>query len=243
VSADDSVKPLDFRGRLRRAEHEIPVSFKVHTDDTGELVFAFEEVPLTSESAFILDAWRWSKDDFPYFGLTGEAVGQISFATEHLYFKSVGPHTEAKRGSYFVFDAACKKAAIRRPAAQPFREPVLIINLRGFQSYPSVSATCQLGELIAGGSKASGDAEKLSGRIQICARKRPLDIARWRAEAERLLDHIRRVMSFACGSILADPSLIFFGDKYIEICIQSRDSRWASAEARRITAPLFETKA
>jgi hypothetical protein len=50
-------------------------------------------------------------------------------------------------------------------------------------------------------------ADRLSGFIAIRAVVPPMDSAQWRVEAERLLEHIRRILSFGASTMLQAPLL------------------------------------
>src|SRR2546430_1858327 len=132
MAKPDSARTPEFKGRLGIGEHEIPISFKAHVDDTGKLVFALEEIPLNNDTVFIMHAWRRPDDRLAYFRLTGEAEGNVTLATEHLCFNSIGPQSDRKRGSYYVFGPHCEDATIRQEPAKRSNEPALILRLRGF---------------------------------------------------------------------------------------------------------------
>lgn len=220
MSETKPIEPFHFKGALRLGQDSVDVNFQAHVDRRGELVIKFEELPLTEETRFILTERHREGDLITYFSLSGQAGDNVSLDTDRLYFNSVGPNSDSKRGSYFVFDAVCRIATLRRKATSPSPTPVYLLTLQAFQCFPQVTATCALGELTAGGDVRETDLQNVTGYIQVRAHERPADLAQWRADAKRLLDHVRRVMSFASGANLADPSLTFFLDDDAEIAVQ-----------------------
>jgi hypothetical protein len=215
-----AIEPFRFKGTLRLGDNSVAVSFQAHVDRHGELVMAFEELSLSDETHFILTEWHREGSQITYFNLSGEAENSVSLYTDRLYFNSIGPHSDSKRGAYFVFDAACEVATLRRKATTPSPAPVYLLALQAFQCLPQVTAACPLGELVAGGDVRETDLHNVTGYIQLRAHERPADLAQWQAEAKRLLDHVRRVMSFASGINLADPTLTLFLDDDVEISVQ-----------------------
>lgn len=222
------IEPYHFKGSLRLGENSVAVSFQAHVDRRGELIIKLEELPLTEETRFILTEWHREGSQITYFNLSGEATDHVTLDTDRLYFNSIGPHSDSERGAYFVFDADCELATLRRKATSPSPAPVYLLALQAFQCFPQATATCPLGELVAGGDVRETDLQNVTGYIQIRARERPADLAQWRADAKRLLDHVRRVMSFASGANLGDPSLTFFFDDDVEIAVQPRTYHRAS---------------
>src|SRR5205085_10576090 len=116
---DDAVKLRAFKGRLGVDGHEIPIAFNTRIDRVGALRISVEEVPLTDDTRFIMDAWHRAGDYLAYFRLSGDATDGMTFETARLYFNSIGPHFDAKRGSYYVFDAACDDASFKEPLSMP----------------------------------------------------------------------------------------------------------------------------
>jgi hypothetical protein len=214
------IEPFNFKGNLGLGDNSVAVGFQAHVDRRGELVIDFEDLSLTEETRFILTEWHKEGSRITYFSLSGEAEDNVSLDTDRLYFNSIGPHSDSKRGSCFVFDAACEMATLRRKATSPSPTPVYLLALLAFQCFPQVTATCPLGELVAGGDVREADLQNAIGYIQLRAHERPADLAQWRAEAKQLLDHVRRVMSFASGVNLADPTRTFFLDDDVEISVQ-----------------------
>jgi hypothetical protein len=222
MAIHNAIQPYHFKGSLGVGDQNIAVTFQAHVGKSGELVIALEEIPLNKETSFILTEWHQEGRNITYFRLSGDADGNVSLNTEYLYFNSIGPHSDSKRGSYFVFDAACESATLRYKAKKPSPTPAYVLALQAFRCFPQVTTACPLGELVAGGDVHENDSQNVSGFIQIRAHERQDDLAQWRADAERLLNHVRRVMSFASGANLADPTLTFFLDDDAEASVRSR---------------------
>ena len=161
------IEPYHFKGSLRLGEDSVAVSFQAHVDRRVELVIKLEELPLTEETRFILTEWHREGSQITYFNLSGEATDHVVLDTDRLYFNSIGPHSDSERGAYFVFDAACEIATLRRKATSPSPAPVYLLALQAFQCFPQVTATCPLGELVAGGDVRETDLQNVTGYIQI----------------------------------------------------------------------------
>lgn len=130
-----AIEPFRFKGTLRLGDNSVVVNFQAHVDRSGELVIAFEELSLSDETRFILTEWHREGSQITYFSLSGEAENSVSLYTDRLYFNSIGPHSASKRGAYFVFDAACEEATLRRKATNPSPAPVCLLALQAFQCF------------------------------------------------------------------------------------------------------------
>jgi hypothetical protein len=73
-----------------------------------------------------------------------------------------------------------------------------------------------------GGASKSPDFNALSGAIRIHATRLPEDLASWRKQAEDLLEHVRRVLSFAAGSLLRAPVIEYYAGDELEVKVWSQ---------------------
>ena len=79
-----------------------------------------------------------------------------------------------------------------------------------------------LGTIAIAAHHSKGDRNALTGTLQIRATTVPEDLPRWRNEADRLLEHIRRVMSIAAASLLRSPITEFFAGGVNEVTALSQ---------------------
>ena len=79
-----------------------------------------------------------------------------------------------------------------------------------------------LGTIAIAAHHSKGDRNALTGTLQIRATTVPEDLPRWRNEADRLLEHIRRVMSIAAASLLRSPITEFFAGEVNEVTALSQ---------------------
>jgi len=227
MPTDDGLqKARKFKGMLIAGAREVSLSFDAHISDAGEIVLELEQISLTRETTFIVETWHSPDDLIVYFSLRGASVDDVTFETERLHFSSIGPHSDAERGSYFVFAARCSDGTFRRQASDALNTPILHISTRGFQSFPELRSSCELGDLVMGGDIKNEVPDKISGFIHLRATVRPTNVIEWRAHGERLLDHLRRVMSFAAGTNITDPVLTYRFDTDIEVNIKARGSQY-----------------
>ena len=79
-----------------------------------------------------------------------------------------------------------------------------------------------MGTIAIAAHHSKGDRNALTGTLQIRATTVPEDLPRWRNEADRLLEHIRRVMSIAAASLLRSPITEFFAGEVNEVTALSQ---------------------
>src|SRR5450432_4112260 len=77
--------PRLFRCTLSLDAAKAAVSVRIHVDASGEVCFAFEPVPLTNESRFLLNAWNDSSSRPRRFQLSGNDDEGIQFETDRFH--------------------------------------------------------------------------------------------------------------------------------------------------------------
>jgi hypothetical protein len=93
------------------------------------------------------------------------------------------------------------------------------MKIRGFANFGLLSADCELGQVTMNGGriKKTDDLNWINGFISVQATTTPEDLMVWRSRSERLLDHIRKVMSLAAATMLKAPIRFFVHDGKWEI--------------------------
>lgn len=221
-------QPKQFSGLLSREGNRVSVVAHISVDPTGEVVFAFDPISLTKESAFLLEA-RYDQGTVPAtLRFSGSAPDQTDFETTDFHIERCYPVSD-ESGNLLALDGVCLTGTFRRPLVPPATAPVLRLHLRGFRSYGSHEATCPLGEIAIEVHSAATDINALSGSLLLRARTTPDDVGDWRQNGERLLEHIRRVMSLAAGALLRAPVIEFYSGEVVEIRMWSQTTQSSGA--------------
>jgi len=81
------------------------------------------------------------------------------------------------------------------------------------------------------GKDEINDPNAITGHIAVQSDNDPEDLTAWHVDAEKLLDHVRRVMSFASATMLQGPIIEFHEGENLKVVVLSQ-SRQASAPFR-----------
>jgi hypothetical protein len=165
--------------------------------------------------------------DVVHFSFHAAAQDGARFETDHLFFSSLGMSPTAR----LTPTARCRKGTLRYALKEPAEHPALRIRLKGFRNFVSLHADCALGRIAMNGPHEIDDANSALGRLVLQADDTPADAVQWRAEGEKLLEHVRRVMSFAASSLLRAPLTEYIADSEVEVTILSQTRQSTSAIA------------
>lgn len=216
-----------FKGELSLDGDCLPVSFRAGVDASGAIDLRFTTIPRTKRSAFIHHGWHRDKSRVTYFSLKGTAEDGTRFDTSHLSFNSLRT-SSGPSGSRLKPQGHCSKAVITYKLDRPAEKPALRVRLKGFKSFSTHRAECVLGVVQISAMHEFEDANTVTGSVGIHAETRPADVEAWRKEAEKLAEHIRRVMSFASASMLPTPIFEFFDGDTIVVTAYSQTRAWSS---------------
>ncbi len=184
-------------------------------------MFAFDPVPLANESSFLLEA-RFDQGDVPtVLTFSGVAPDQTRFETKNFHLERCGLE-EDDTGTRLKLGGVCLTGTFRRPLATPAALPSLLLHLRGYRSFDQHEIACQLGRVIIGVHSKPDDVNTLSGSIALQAATPPDDFAKWRKDGETLLEHVRRVMSFASATLLRTPATDCYAGGEVEVQVRSQ---------------------
>ena len=81
------------------------------------------------------------------------------------------------------------------------------------------------------GESSIDDPDNITGYIAVQSDNEPADLTAWHTQADKLLEYIRRVMSFASASVLKGPIIEFYAGDDLEVVAMSQ-TRQASAPFR-----------
>lgn len=232
-----------FTGKLAAGARQLPISFNARLQDTGAIALEMDHLPFHRETHFILQHQQID-DPFPYFHLSGTSDDGTNFSTDELFFISVGPNfNEHQPGPYYVFNARCNSAHFHKSADQAIDRPMLMLHIKGFESYRPLKATHPVGSVAMVGDDGKGDVDLLSGHLAIEAIDVPDDASRWHDEAKAVLEHVRRVMSFAAGTNVGAPVIEFRSGADIHVAVHepTKQHRGELPSMNRMERqPIFE---
>ena len=83
------------------------------------------------------------------------------------------------------------------------------------------------------GQRSIDEPDTITGYIEVFPDNEPSDIFAWRTECDKLLEHVRRVMSFASAAVLQVPIIEYFSSNDLEVLVFSKVSQ-TSAPMRTI---------
>jgi hypothetical protein len=216
-----------YSGTLSQNTHSLPLTVSIGVDAAGEVTFAFDPIVLSDDTKFILLSWYEKTSEFRYFSFAGIAADGARFKTDHLHFTSLGKFSDAS-GTRMTPEARCSKSELRYKLAKPAEAPVLRMRLKGFENLGSLHEECRLGHIAMSGQHSVDDTDVVTGFAIVQSLSTPDDVVAWRAEAEKLLEHVRRIMSLAASSLLRAPIFEFYYGDEAEVVTWSQTPQESS---------------
>lgn len=222
-----------YSGELSLGVDTLAVTFRAGANASGEIELEFEPIKLDEESKFIFLKWHdEDKDGMIYFSLSGLAEDGTRFETSHLSFNSLGKFSNAS-GTTMRPEGRCSKAVITFKLARPAEKPVIQVRIKGFKNFRTEPIDCALGKVHISGLAEFEDANTVTGIITVQAQECPEDVATWHTEADRLAEHIRRIMSLASSSVLRAPLFSFYEGDTLTV------TAWSQTKASSSAFPIF----
>lgn len=218
---------ITFSGNLQAGRKNTNINFRARIDNSGEVELDFDSIVLTDQTSFIMKHVNGEGDSPVYFALSGKAEDGTELKTEELYFNSV-KHETINDDYMMTPSGSCLQAVVSRKLAQTCATPILIMRLKGFQNFRLLSAECRLGSVSMDGSSTIQDPDNITGYIEVRAHSKPDDLKAWHEEADKLLNHIRRVMSFATATTLQRPIVESFSNDKLELIAWSQSQQTSS---------------
>lgn len=219
-----------FLGNLQAGSDIVPITFRARIDGAGEVEFDFDAIALTQETNFIRERWDGEGSRLGHFSLSGKAEDGSEFKTEDLHFNSLSTGWNEEAGSFMSLIGGCLRAEFRRKLAVPTTKPTLRMHVKGFQNFGQLNSKCCLGTVEMVGKMTIDDPDIITGHIAVQSDHEPTDLTTWHAEADKLLEHVRRVMSFASGTVLRGPIVECFASDELNVV--------AMSQTRQAAAPL-----
>lgn len=211
-------EPIHFLGSLKANRSETPLTFQVHINPYGEIEIDFDKIVVTKKNSFIQDYLF----NFGEFSLTGKADDGTELSIERL---SLNGEVNLDR-TISLKVSRCPEIRFIRKLDTP-RDSILRW-LKGFRSDPAcpLEQKCQLGTIIIGECQFN-DSNEISGFIKVEINEEQLDSSDWHEQANKLLDHVIGVMSFAIGMSIKTPIIENYAGDNLEIMVFSKAGKTA----------------
>jgi len=222
VGNQDLMEIKSFSGTLEASGYSTPVIFSASISHSGKIIFDFGIIPLTQETAYIHQLFHKESTKFEDFTLSGTSDDGTEFKTKDLYFTCLNDSWSKEAGSLMRPDGNCRCAELHRILDEISPKPLLRIRLKGFQNFHRLTVTCRLGMIVMVGASSIDNPDTVIGAIEIQPETIPVDFASWHDEADKLLEHIRRVMSVASAAVLQVPVIEYFFENKCKITVLSQ---------------------
>lgn len=217
-----------FSGYLQANGSEIAITFSARIDQAGEVEFDFVPFALTKDTKFIMDHWYSERSKLKCYSLYGKSEDGFDFKTNNLYFSSLGPFSSKETGSLMNPKGRCSTANISRKLSETISKPIIRLYVKGFQNFRQLKSICPLGTVKMNGKGSIDEFDTITGYIEISPEIEPTSFSNWRIESDKLLEHIRRVMSFASASVLQAPIIEYYSGNDLEVATLSQVSQKSS---------------
>lgn len=211
-----------FSGGLDADGNSISLSFSVRINHRGEVEFDLGHIALTRETSFIMKCWDDDRSKVNCFTLSGKSADGIEFKTEDLLLNSLGHESSRDQGSWITLNGSCSRAVFHWKLVEPTPTPVICMRLKGFQNFGHLRQNCKLGTVNMTGNHSIEDPDTVTGSISVKSDDETLELHAWRKETDKLLEHIRRVMSFASATVLQAPITEFLAGSELEVVALSQ---------------------
>jgi hypothetical protein len=215
-----------FSGTISAVANITPVTFRVQIEASGEVALDFDEIQISQETIYLLEHWEGSSSELGNFFLAGVADDGAKFNTESLTLNSLN-HTQ--NSSCMKPVGTCSQAVIFQRLHQLAVKPTVRVHLKGFKSFRSLILKSEIGTTTMGGQRQMDDTDCLNGYIQVEALEENIDVVAWRERAEKLIEHVRIVMSVASATMLEAPITEFYAGEFLETKAWSTMPQVASA--------------
>ncbi|MDR3479734.1 MAG: hypothetical protein P4L91_03380 [Burkholderiaceae bacterium] len=208
---------ISFVGHIQFHEHQMPLKFRAKIAGNGEVEFEFETMPISKDTTFIYREWDSNRRTLNKFSLSGISEDGIRFSTENLFFTSMKSSIGDANGDTMNPIGSCITAHFYRKLAEPVVYPSARMWLKGFQNFRELRTECSLGSVAMNGASDIQNPDALTGNILVKSNAIPLDLAAWRQSADKMFEHLRRIMSFASAVVLHSPVCEYFNGSEVEV--------------------------
>ena len=240
---NDVLPPEHFAGEIIVEERHIPIDLTASADQSGRLVLVVEPISISGSSSGLLELTRSS-------GRPGLTVDEFRLECESSDGKRLTSDRAYLTGSNhspdgFRIQLRTMEANLRMTARETHDHPSLSFWLLGFECFPQVSATMELGTVVARGATRTTATDEITGMIALQASDDNTSI-KWRQQAEHLLKHLRTVLAFARGARLPVPLTQFYERENCEVTFYEVGGGYLSQmppQPHLNLGPIFSTAA
>ena len=216
-----------FCGFLEANGSVAPITFRARINSSGEV--EFDEIAINKETSFIEGLVNNVGSSFSRFSLSAKSEVGIGFKTESLFFTSSELESDEAGDRMYLTGVRCSRAMFHRKIAEPKPKPLVRMLLKGFKSSHPLNLKCRLGTIYMAEYPPDVEPDAITGFIIVESDNEHIDLSVWHGETNKLLDHVRRVMSFASGLMLSAPIIEFYADDNLEVMVSSQIQQISSA--------------
>lgn len=233
-----------FSGHLQANGKKVTLTFSARIDHAGEVEFDFVPIALKNDTKFIMNHWYSEGSEVKCYSLYGKSEDGFEFKTDNLYFNSIGHSSSKGTGIFMSPKAWCSSANFYRKLSDHVAKPIICLYIKGFQNFRQLKSKCPLGTVTMDGKSSIDEPDTITGYIKVSPDIEPTNLSEWRIESDNLLEHLRRVMSFASASVLQAPIIEYFSCNDLEVVALSQVNQ-KSAPMRTIhflnQQPVFDS--
>ncbi|MEQ1635827.1 MAG: hypothetical protein ABL903_03985 [Methylococcales bacterium] len=213
---------IEFKGLLKVNDDSFDLNFRARINLNGETEVQFDKLARTRETDFIQNHHYSDDKVINLFSLTGKAYDGTEFMTDDLFFSSMGIESNIKPGALITLETpSCSKATFKSKLIEQNQRPFITMRLRRFEAYRQLDTVCTLGTVVMSGCETE-DTDMISGKIKITANEEPVDLKEWKDAVDKLMNHIRYVMSFSSGVSLKAPVMEYYANGQLEVTTWSQ---------------------
>ncbi|THD34491.1 MAG: hypothetical protein E7773_14980 [Sphingomonas sp.] len=187
-----------FEGTLSGHGHRQPIAFTAEVDRDGVLAVRLGRLPSTDAAHGLLH-FPEPTEPLDRLTLEGEAADGATFFSDSFSILSES-HTSLP-GQELDYQGQCAVADITRGPAEPYARSSKLWHVRRLSTVHRISRETELGTVVIGGMDEAANSQRPSGFIHLLHRDGVVG-DEWMERSERLLTHVSRILSFACGSYL-----------------------------------------
>ncbi len=206
--------PERFDGHIVISDRHIAIRLSANADQSGRLNLYVDPISISDSSGGTLELMRsigHPGNMIDEFRLECESSDGKRLTSDRAYLVGYNHNSE---GLHIQLRTA--EARLSTTARETHDRPALCISLLGFECFPPVHVTTELGAVVARGATRTTATNEITGTIAIQAIDDNTS-TNWRHEVEHLLKHLRLVLGFARGAPLPVPLTEFYDGDYVEV--------------------------
>lgn len=176
------------------------LGFDVSVDELGVLHLSFDRMPF-SRDAYALRVNPRPGTPVDLLNLEGRSEAGHTFLSDSFHITQFSHGSQV--GQELSYQGLCHDAEIGLPPGERHEEhqDARVWLVRQFRTFRRLARETPLGRVVIGGPRQDQDAQEPAGFLAIY-RPDGDTSTEWWAESDRLLEHIARVLSFACDTYL-----------------------------------------